>query len=57
MIYYSFTIKKLDFMLEFAASSKIGPDFSKKVVLKLKLAKNVFLNSYSSMKTKSERFG
>jgi hypothetical protein len=45
----------------FARSSKIGPDFSKKVVLELKLPKiilteNVLLNSYSSMKKKSERF-
>jgi hypothetical protein len=46
----------------FAASSKIGPDFSNKKVLKTKLTKrniltkNVRLISYSLMKKKSERF-
>ena len=44
-------------------SSKIGHDFSNKVVQKLKLSINVFfiknvpINNYSSMKKKSERFG
>jgi hypothetical protein len=32
------------------ALQKIGPDFSRKVVLKLKLPKNVLLKSSSSMK-------
>jgi hypothetical protein len=45
----------LDAITNIAASSKIGPDFSKKVVLRLKLSKiistrNVLLNCYSSMK-------
>jgi hypothetical protein len=32
----------LDALPNFATSSKIGPDFSKKVVLKIKLPKNHF---------------
>ena len=44
----------LDALPSFAAWSKIGPDFSRKVVLKLKLPKNVLLKSYSSMKKKQK---
>ena len=49
-------------MLEFAASSKIGPDFSRKVVLKLKLLKNCFNKKcapkflFLNEKKNSERF-